>query len=57
VKTLDDDNRPAPVGVTRTRCATCKRFARLLPGDTDCSTCLGVLPLDLTVSPLRGGRR
>jgi hypothetical protein len=54
---------PTPVvpasGVTRTRCAKCKKFARLLPGDTQCSACTGVLALefgDITGSTtLRGG--
>jgi hypothetical protein len=36
----------APEGVTRTRCAKCRRFARLLPQQTRCDRCLGVLPLD-----------
>jgi len=35
----------APEGVTRTRCAKCRRFARLLPQHTRCDRCLGVLPL------------
>ena len=46
-------------GVTQTRCAKCKKFARLLPGDTECSTCLGALALtfgDITGSAVvRGG--
>lgn len=33
-------------GVTRTRCAKCKKFARLLPGDTECSVCSGALALE-----------
>ena len=33
-------------GVTRTRCEKCKRFARLLPGDTECSACSGALALE-----------
>ena len=52
--TLDDDNRRAPAGVTRTRCAQCKKFAKLAPNETQCAACLGVLPLDL--SGLRGGQ-
>ena len=56
MQTLDDGNRRAPVGVTRSRCAECKRFARLLPGETKCARCLGVLPLDLS-AVLGGGRR
>lgn len=47
-------------GITRTRCETCKRFARLLPGDTECSACSGTLGLefgDITGANtvLRGG--
>jgi hypothetical protein len=36
----------APEGVTRTRCAKCRRFARLLPEQTWCDRCIGALPLD-----------
>ena len=59
METLDDDKGPAPVGVTRTRCGTCKRFAKLLPGDTECTACAGMLPLPITVTEVqaRGGRR
>ena len=54
---------PTPVvpasGVTRSRCEKCKKFARLLPGDTQCSACTGVLALefgDITGdTSLRGG--
>jgi hypothetical protein len=46
-------------GVTRTRCAKCKRFARLLPGETTCSACSGALALEFgditSTTPLRGG--
>ena len=57
MQTLDDGNNRAPVGVTRSRCAECKWFARLLlPGETKCAPCLGALPLDLS-AVLRGGRR
>ena len=56
MQTLDDDKQPSPVGVTRSRCAECKRFARLLPGETKCAPCLGALPLDLS-AVLGGGRR
>ena len=34
------------------RCTRCKRFARLLPGETLCGRCAGTLPLDFG----RGGR-
>jgi hypothetical protein len=36
----------ALVGVPRKRCAKCKRFARLLAGETLCGRCAGMLPLD-----------
>jgi len=54
MQTLDDDKQRPPVGVTRSRCEECKRFAKLLPGETKCAPCLGALPLDLT--GMRGGR-
>jgi hypothetical protein len=59
LETLDDNRRPAPVGVTRKRCGTCKRFAKLLPGDTECMACAGMLPLPITVTDVQvwGGRR
>ena len=41
-------------GTTRARCATCRRFARLLPGETRCARCAGVLALDF--GPVRGVR-
>jgi rRNA maturation endonuclease Nob1 len=34
----------------RTRCGQCRRFARLLPDETQCASCRGVLPLDFTAS-------
>lgn len=52
--TLDDAMRPGPAGVTRSRCAECKKFAKLVKGETKCSACLGVLSLDLSAK--RGGR-
>ena len=48
--TLDDDNRRAPAGVTRTRCAQCKKFAKLAPGESKCAPCMGMLPLDLSAA-------
>ena len=53
--TLDDATRRATAGVTRKRCADCKKFAKLVPGETKCAPCMGMLPLDLT-SVKRGGR-
>jgi hypothetical protein len=60
--TINDDNRGQSTGVTRMRCAECKKFARLLPGETRCASCMGMLPLDLTVPdmgsrPVGGERR
>jgi len=53
--TLDETAQPASTGVTRKRCADCKKFARLAPGETKCAPCMGMLPLDLTTVK-RGGR-
>lgn len=56
--TINDDNQCQSTGVTRMRCAECKRFAKLLPGETKCSPCRGMLPLDLTITrAVRGGQR
>ena len=56
--TINDDNGRASTGVTRMRCAECKKFARLLPGETKCGPCMGMLPLALTLptAGVRGGR-
>src|SRR5919199_385169 len=43
MQTINDDNRRQSTGVTRMRCAECKRFARLLPGETKCASCLRAL--------------
>lgn len=43
---LEPARTAAPGGVTRTRCTRCKRFARLLPGETLGGRCSGVLALD-----------
>jgi hypothetical protein len=43
---VEGRRKPAPDGTTRKRCATCKRFARLLSNQTECDRCAGVLPLD-----------
>jgi len=56
MQTLDDDKQPTLAGGARSRCAECKKFARLLPGETKCAPCLGALPLDLS-AVLGGGRR
>lgn len=32
------------------RCAACKKFARLVPGEKKCAACQGMLPLDLTAA-------
>lgn len=31
---------------SRPQCARCQRFARLLPGETECARCSGVLALE-----------
>ena len=35
-------------GVTQPRCEKCRRFARLLPGETQCARCSGVLALEFS---------
>jgi hypothetical protein len=62
METITGSAQPQSTGVTRMRCATCKKFARLLPGETKCAPCMGMLPLDLAVSapgsrPVGGERR
>jgi hypothetical protein len=44
--TVRHGRKHAPERGTRTRCATCHRFARLLPGQSECNRCLGALDLD-----------
>lgn len=44
--TVRHGRKHAPERVTRTRCTTCHRFARLLVGQTECNRCLGALDLD-----------
>lgn len=50
-----------PDRATQQRCGTCHRFARLLPGDTDCARCAGALALDFSTitmpsdTTVRGG--
>lgn len=56
MRTINDDNQRQSSGVTRMRCAECKKFARLLPGETKCAPCLGMLPLVLRTADVRGGR-
>lgn len=56
MRTINDDNQHQSTGVTRMRCAECKKFARLLPGETKCAPCLGMLPLVLRTADVRGGR-
>jgi hypothetical protein len=43
---LDGARTSAPEGVAQPRCVTCQRFARLLPGETRCARCSGVLALE-----------
>ncbi len=44
--TVKHGRERAPEWVTRTRCAKCKRFARLLVGQMECDRCVGALELD-----------
>jgi hypothetical protein len=48
METIDPAVGPPPEGVThqQPRCGKCRRFARLLPGDTECARCFGALALD-----------
>jgi hypothetical protein len=57
--TVEQGKRGALDGVTPSRCATCKRFARLLPGEAECPSCAGVLALVfVTITVVRrGGHR
>jgi hypothetical protein len=54
VNRLEPCRLPALEGVTqavpRSRCARCRRFARLLPGETRCARCAGMLALDFAFS-------
>lgn len=54
VATIDNGNRAVSTGRTPTRCAACKKFTRLAPGDTECAACAGRLPLPITTKA--GGR-
>jgi hypothetical protein len=36
------------------RCSTCKRFARLWPGETQCDRCNGALALEYIPRPTTG---
>lgn len=53
METIDNANQRVSSGRTPTRCAACKKFARLAPGDTECAACAGRLPLP--IDPLRNG--
>jgi hypothetical protein len=50
VNRLEPSRAAAPDGVTptaaRTRCTQCRRFARLLAGESRCTRCAGMLPLE-----------
>lgn len=58
---VGDDRGVSARGLPRTRCGKCKRFARMLPGDTECAACLGVLALEFSTigtpvhTSVRGG--
>jgi hypothetical protein len=54
--TLANSGRSVSSGVTQTRCQKCKKFARLLPGDTECAACAGHLDLPITPAGKAGGR-
>lgn len=56
MQTINDDNQRQSTRVTRMRCAECKKFARLLPGETKCAPCLGMLPLAFRTADVRSGR-
>lgn len=45
--TIDDLNGRVSTGRTPQRCAACKKFTRLAPGDTECAACAGRLPLPI----------
>ncbi len=49
---LEPTQPTAPARAAPSRCAICKRFARLALGQTRCAACRGELPLDFQV----GGR-
>lgn len=51
---LEPSRTPAPALGNQARCARCRRFARLLPGETRCASCAGVLALDFRM--LRGAQ-
>jgi hypothetical protein len=53
VKTIDNAKHRVSSERTRKRCSACKKFARLLPGDTECATCSD--HLDLPITTIRTG--
>jgi hypothetical protein len=48
------DNVTRSPGSTR-RCATCQRFAALAPGDNECASCAGRLPLTIPTPARKRG--
>lgn len=54
--TLANSGGRVSSGVTRRRCAKCKKFARLLPGDIECAACAGRLDLPIASAGGAGGR-
>lgn len=46
---VDPAVTPPPEGDAQPRCGMCRRFARLLPGETKCAHCSGVLALEFPV--------
>jgi hypothetical protein len=59
VQSVEPESGPPASGVTRTRCEKCQKFARLLPGDTKCSGCSGLLALEFgdITTPMRAVER
>lgn len=47
METIDNGNQRVSTGRTPQRCAACKKFTRLAPGDTECAACAGRLLLPL----------
>lgn len=56
METIDDVNGRVSTGRGPQRCAACKKFTRLAPGDTECAACAGRLPLPILATKVGGGR-
>lgn len=62
MNTLDRSKPAPPVGAAKQnhhvqRCAQCKRFARLWPGETRCDRCNGFLALEFVPSRVSADER